>query len=457
MNLSRPGAPDLFLTDLIQPMVRLKEGSQIIGVEGKILIHGDPENAVNYLDYDRSRAVWDRLPPGWTRPAREFPGSERLLPYPWYDEEVRPCRGPGGAPILIADAEWSPPAPATQEFILPPINPNSDGLNLPEGLHTVQLTFHNVGGLIKTLEVPLPLVQPVEAPEQISSTELLQVRRLTSVVTGVNLQLDASSYPLQQNASDPDLFELDLASLNLTFDEPEEGADDPVIMGKVAASAGNGAALTPHPASLDIVPPKTTTAVSIAIRDVNRASASAIQPSRLYEISVEIASQEKIARANIGIWYRDKLQKPQREQVGEVTSKEATNELSGSIWIFGSDLLKHYGGAGSSERRVSVVPETADGKQLPAQGDTALAPPKASEKSFEQALTDAIGAYVDQNLPYTWGGSKAADQLKRANEGKPEAEREGVDCSGFVVNVVDAALVDSGHKGLDEKVKRISH
>jgi hypothetical protein len=222
MNLSRPGAPDLFLTDLIQPVVRLKEGSQIIGVEGKILIHGDPENAVNYLDYDRSRPVWDRLPPGWTRPAREFPGSERLLPYPWYDEETRPCRGPGVAPILIAHAEWRPPPPATQEFILPPINPNSDGLNLPEGLHTVQLTFHNLGALSTTIRVPMMMRHILVSPSIAYVTDILEVLSRSSLVQSVVLKAGSQEFLFQQDAQNAARFWLDLLEAGVPVDSDAE-------------------------------------------------------------------------------------------------------------------------------------------------------------------------------------------------------------------------------------------
>ncbi len=441
LNRSRPRASEFFLTDQIDISLPVADLSTIIGVEGKVLVRGDPNNAVPYLSYDPTKPPAERLPPGVTIPTR--PKGE-LTPYPWYAWERRPC---WPEPTPAFHLPWKPDLPPPVTPILPPINPNSDGLNLPEGLHTLQLTFHNIGALSSTIDIPLELMAPIEKPEIIRANEILKVRRLIPHISGINLEVNGFSRPMGQNPVDSDLFELDLSTLPLAFPPDEEGSDDPYLEGFLRLISALPDKPMPFPPTLLITPALSLNTADISIRDVDGNIASEISPSRLYEIAVSVFSSEKISGVQIGVSYKDKNQNPHWEQVGEISQKKPQNSKSGSIWVSGSELLKHYGRAGATNQNISARAVTPDGKQMEPEGGSAIAPPRATPKTFDQALSDAISAYVDQDLPYSWGKKKTADELKKKNEGITDRnKKKGTDCSGFAKNVIDSALLDSGHE-----------
>ncbi len=325
----------------------------------------------------------------------------------------------------------------------------NDGLNLPEGLHTLQLTFHNIGALSSTIDIPLELKAPIQSPTDIRSNQMLRVRRLIPAIQGIQLEVQGSFYAMNRSPTAVDLFEIELSSLPLIF---PENVEEPVLEALLHLFFEDSSQPTPLPRRMLIFPPLADyEGLGPVIRDSRGQTPAKIRRNESYKIWGHIASRmEPLTSLRLVIGFTDGFGQSSFVSLGTLTLWAPQFEIDATFTIPGWQLTELLSREGTSGHYFILFGTTASGQEVRPEGGQSLVPQAAATKPFPEALKEAVDKFVGKGYPFEMGGKEAADRLEQKHkQGKNE---KGVDCSGFVWQVINEARLSSGKSGVGDLI-----
>lgn len=472
LNPEREWDDTVTIIDGIITVGDMKPWRNYRGAELMIARFGNPEDLIPILPYyppganDPNDPNYDpeappdgsANPPWWEGPVL----PDKLPFFPW--DRVKPPAidlfDPGDCDPGFREPPIGPP-----ELLIPPVQVRFPQIDisehdLPAGDHTIIARIYNESNDYNERTLPLRIDVPIDVPHLGAIGQIERnlgiiegnepgtygIDQPYGTVTGGKVTLHNRSgqafsgtlhipinggqndVPLTEdppgsNTHKADVSDQDLPSIDSTL-EYTLGAADPVTVNFPLFETSEDAHV--H---------------GFRITDSNGQVPAEINPVERYSVEGVVSVRRQIKRYRLNGNYRGASGRTGESVIGERTVLPYET-LDGFLFdLQGSDVIELTGGSdGIDERWLAIEVERADGQWIEAEETLSIPHPAWSEE-LQDSISEDVQWYIDSPIGYHYGGKATPGNYKSNHE---ESMYRGVDCSGFVFNILDRALKKLG-------------